>query len=51
MTVEGQRIVIAPTRPPREGWEETFRIVAGDDDELPIEDNIENSWDAEEWRW
>ncbi|MGO8790987.1 MAG: AbrB/MazE/SpoVT family DNA-binding domain-containing protein [Terriglobia bacterium] len=51
LRVENDHLVIAPARPPREGWEEAF-LAAGSSapDELLL-DAPANRFDREEWRW
>ncbi len=51
LRAEPGRLVIAPERRPRQGWEEAFRA-AGDSaaDEILLE-APPNEFDHEEWRW
>jgi len=51
LSIENNRLIIAPDRRPREGWAESF-LAGGPtgDDELLL-DGLENEFDREEWRW
>ena len=52
LRVEQDRLIIAPDRPPRQGWKEAFRAAgtaAGD--ELLLEPMPSSQFDREEWRW
>jgi antitoxin MazE len=50
--VEGDRVIIAPHRHPREGWEEAFRAArTAEPDEMLLEGVGENRFDREEWEW
>jgi len=52
LRVEGDRVIIAPSRPPREGWEEAFRAArTAQPDEMLLEGVGENRFDREEWEW
>jgi antitoxin MazE len=49
LTVEGDRVVIAPESRPRQGWDEAFRAAGPpSDDELLLEVGP-NRFDEEEW--
>jgi len=51
LSIENNRLIIAPDRRHREGWAESF-LAGGPtgDDELLL-DGLENEFDREEWRW
>jgi len=50
--VEHHRLVIAPARSPRQGWEEAFRAPGGStSDELLLDVLPANEFDREEWQW
>ena len=52
--VEQDRLVIAPDRPPRQGWKEAFAAATGSSsapDPLRFEALPPNEFDAEEWTW
>lgn len=52
ITVEGNRLVIAPARQPREGWAEAFaRMAANGDDKMILDGSMSNKFDEEEWEW
>jgi hypothetical protein len=44
---------LSPARPPREGWEESFRLMAERGDDRLLDPDIPSltSSDEEEWRW
>jgi len=47
------KIVIRPVAHPRAGWEDEFRAMAENEDDLLIsgKGGISHSWDEKEWRW
>ena len=49
--VEGDRIVIAPERRARAGWEDRFRVAAQEDAELLLGSGFPNKFDHKEWNW
>lgn len=50
--IERGRLIIAPVRRPREGWEEAFRAAhTAEPDETLLEGVGENRFDREEWEW
>jgi len=50
--VEKDRLVIAPDRPPRQGWKQAFAAAGSSaHDELLFEALPPNEFDAEEWTW
>lgn len=51
LTVEGKTLVIAPTRRPREGWEESFKAMAEAGDDAMLWPDFPNEFDEEEWTW
>ena len=52
LRIENDRLVIAASRPPREGWEEAFTAAGpSDNDELLLEGLRGNEFDQEDWRW
>lgn len=52
LRVEQDRLVIAPVRLPREGWEDAFRAAGSSrQDELLLSDRPLNEFDREEWKW
>jgi antitoxin MazE len=51
LRVENDRLVSAPARLPRDGWEEAFRAAgSSNQDELLLE-NPASQFDREEWKW
>lgn len=51
LRLEEGRIVIAPSRQPRSGWEEELRIMAEKGEEKKELDESANRFDEEEWEW
>jgi antitoxin MazE len=52
LRVEGKRLIVAPTRRPREGWEKAFRAAGtSSGDELLLDGIGDNQFDREEWEW
>lgn len=53
LEVEKNKLVIRPATHPREGWEDEFRAMAENEDDLLIsgEEDISHAWDEKEWRW
>ncbi len=51
--VESDCLIIQPSRKPRAGWEESFAVMAEkqDDGSLDSIDEIQHSFDEEEWEW
>ena len=52
MRVEGQSLVLSPSRPPRQGWDEAFAAMhaAGADAPL-LPDDLDHGFDRDEWAW
>ena len=52
LRVELDRLVIAPDRQPRQGWEKSFRSAnPATPDQLLLEALPPNEFDRDEWRW
>ena len=53
LEVESNRIIVRPVSDSREGWEDSFKAMAetGDDNPLIDDENLDRSWDEEEWQW
>ena len=53
LEVGDSHIVIRPVEHPRQGWEESFRLMAdrGDDQLLDPDLTGRTRWDEEEWEW
>ena len=52
LTVEDHRLIITPCEEARLGWENDFKHMAHNDDDLPLDSDItDHSWDDEEWQW
>ena len=53
LTVEGNRIVIAPSDHPRSGWDAAFAAMAAHDDALLLDasDLPSTKWEETEWTW
>ena len=53
ISLEENRLVIAPAGHPRSDWDEAFRAMAsrGDDSLLDDSGAAGTTWDEEEWEW
>lgn len=52
LSVEDGRLIVAPKRRPREGWEAAFAACGpSDNDEKFWPDDMKNDFDDTEWRW
>jgi antitoxin MazE len=53
ISLEENRLVIAPAGHPRSDWDEAFRAMAasGDDSLLDDRETAGTTWDEEEWEW
>jgi len=51
LSIENNRLVIAPDRRPREGWAESFKAGGATDSDELLLDGLENEFDREEWVW
>lgn len=51
LTVEGNTVVIAPARKPREGWEKSFSAMAEAGDDELLWPEFPNEFDEKEWTW
>jgi antitoxin MazE len=46
-------MLLRATRPPREGWNDAFRLMADNEDDRLLDEDLLNAtcWDEEEWQW
>jgi antitoxin MazE len=52
LEVQSKEIVIRSAQPPRHGWAEAFKAMAGRADDHPLDEGFSHtSWDEEEWEW
>jgi antitoxin MazE len=52
LRVETDCLVIAPDRPPRQGWESAFRAAGPTEEDRLLPDTTPpNEFDREEWQW
>ncbi len=53
LEVKGESIIISPARKPRQGWTEQFKqsLAENAEKEEFFGENIQNSFDEEEWEW
>jgi len=52
LSVDKNRVIIAPDRLPRQGWDEVFRAAgSGQTGEVPLADLPPNEFDSQEWEW
>jgi antitoxin MazE len=51
--VENSQIIIRPVLNPRSGWNEAFREMSKNGDDLPVDGDgiIAHPWDETEWQW
>jgi antitoxin MazE len=49
VTPEG--LVIAPHRPPRQGWKQAFAFSQSPEREMLLEGASPNRFDSEDWKW
>jgi antitoxin MazE len=51
--VENDQIIIRPVSNPRVGWDDAFRKMAENGDDILIdgEQNLTHIWDGTEWQW
>jgi len=51
LQIENDRLVIAPARKPREGWEEAFRAAGASHQDELLMGGFSNQFDQDEWQW
>lgn len=52
LEVRDDQIIIRPATRPRQGWDESFRLMSqSGDDQLLIEGVSLSGWDKDEWQW
>jgi antitoxin MazE len=52
LTVKDHSLIITPYEEVRSGWEDSFKLMTENEDDTLLDmDNIEHSWDEEEWIW
>jgi antitoxin MazE len=53
LDVDKDKIIIRPISNPRRGWENAFKTMSDNHDDILIsgDENISHSWDEEEWQW
>lgn len=52
IVVENEKIIIRPISRPRAGWDEAFRKMGENGDDLLIDEQpVSHSWDETEWHW
>jgi len=51
LTIEGDRVVIAPESRPRQGWEEAFRAAGSAVADELLLDGVPSRFDEDEWEW
>lgn len=47
---DGQ-VVIRPARHPRDGWEEAFKQMHANGDDVLLDSEYASEWDQTEWTW
>ena len=53
MEVQPGALIIRPVQCPRQGWEEQFRAMAAQGDDVLLDEPLPSltHWDEEEWEW
>ena len=52
LTIENDRLVIAPNRLPRQGWEAAFRAAgSAESDKLLLDGMPPDEFDRKDWEW
>lgn len=53
ISVEDGRIIIAPSVTVRSGWEEAFKLMHQNQDDILMDGDSESvsDWDTQEWEW
>jgi len=53
LALQQDHIVIRPTHHPRQNWEEQFKMMAQQADDLLLDGNVllPTAWDEDEWEW
>ncbi|WP_425363461.1 AbrB/MazE/SpoVT family DNA-binding domain-containing protein [Candidatus Tisiphia endosymbiont of Hybos culiciformis] len=52
LIVKDHALIITPYEKVRVGWEESFQLMAKNEDDYLLDINlIKHSWDEEEWNW
>jgi antitoxin MazE len=50
--IKKNHLIIYPITKPRQNWEKQFeQLEDNPQNDLPINDDIINDWDQEEWQW
>lgn len=49
--VKGRTLIIRSARPPRAGWAEAFKAMAGRGDDALLDPETPTRFDETEWRW
>jgi antitoxin MazE len=51
LSIENNRLIIAPDRSPRQGWAEAFAAAGSATDDELLLSGLENRFDRDEWDW
>jgi antitoxin MazE len=53
LSSENGKIVITPVQKNRQGWAESFQMMAENEDDHPLDsiENMTSTWDEQEWEW
>ena len=51
LTVQADRLVVRPTRRPREGWEGEFLRMAEQGDDRLLDEAAATKWERVDWEW
>lgn len=51
MTIEGNKLIIQPSRHAREGWHARFAAMAESGDDQLLDQATPTQWEDDEWTW
>ena len=51
LEIEDDRLIVRPARSPRFGWNEAFAEMSRRGDDSLLDEELNSSWDENEWRW
>ena len=51
LDVTDGQLIVHPAKRPREGWEDSFRLMAESGDDKLLDAPVATRWDKSSWRW